>query len=353
MLETGLEYPFQKIYLVGLGSIGKKHLELSLKRSLRIVVVDPNPLAKNYVDHLPVAIKGRLELLNSLSEIKTNDEESLVVIANWGPDHFSTFKSFVNKGYRRFIIEKPLTSKISDLEELKGLIKSHNLIVRTNMPWNYSDFEKICREQMEKEELGPLLGITVTGGAKCLATIGIHHIGLAIQLFGSEPLSVSAKLHNSEINPRHKSLAYLEGVAFWQFSLERYLTISFSNQSHLQAFTVLTYKFGRILLEGEKATILKIGDLERSSIIKQVNTFIPNQFVTSLNPFVEESQEGGLSRVYSSILSDAPLGARDFGVVATSSLFGMLVSNAQKKSINLPMESSVSNQYQDFDWKIS
>ena len=206
---------------------------------------------------------------------------------------------------------------------------------------------------MEKEDLGPLLGITVTGGAKCLATIGIHHIGLAIQLFGSEPLSVSARLHDSEINPRHKSLAYLEGVAFWQFSLERYLTISFTNQSHLQTFSVLSYKFGRILIEGEKATILKIGDSERSSITKQVNTYIPNEVVTNLNPFFEESQEDGMSRIYDSILSYLPVSDRDFGLVATSSLFGMLVSNAQKKSIDLPMASSTSNQYRDIDWKIS
>jgi predicted dehydrogenase len=343
----------EKIVLIGLGSIGKKHLEFCLMLTNQVVVVDPNPLAREFVNGFDKKTRTQIEFLDSLDSITDDAGESLVIIANWGPNHFTTFKHFASKGYKKFIVEKPLVSKISDLEELGTLIKCHNLKVRTNMPWNYSDFDKITRELIEKEDMGPLLGMTVTGGAKCLATIGIHHIGLAIQMFGSEPISVNSSLHNSKINPRHEDLAYLEGVAFWEFSNNRYLTISFANQSHLQTFSVLSYQYGRILIEGEKAIVLKIDEADRATITKQVNTFVPSVEVTEFNPFANPLQDNSTARIYTSVLSESHLSEKDFGFAATNSLFGMLVSNAQKKSITLPMDLELLKEYREYDWKIS
>ena len=351
MEDLGLDILFEEIFLIGLGSIGKKHLEISLKLSGRIIVVDPSVAVKDFINQHPQ--KKKIQLFNSIDLINDYVEDSLVVIANWGPDHFKVFKHFAEIGFKRFLIEKPLTSKISDLEEMISLINRLRLIVKTNMPWNYLNFEGTIDQLTNKNELGPLLGVTVSGGAKCLATIGIHHIGFAIQLFGSEPISVGSSLQNSSINPRHSSLSYLEGTAFWEFPNGRFLTISFSNQSHLQAFSILSYKFGRIIIQGENATIFRISNLEISTISKQVNTFFPNEFVAEFRPFASSNYGDGMAQIYHSFISGISTKEKDYGVVATNSLFGMLISNDQQKVVRLPIDSGLKNHYREFDWRIS
>jgi len=351
MNEPKLESCLKTIIIVGVGSIGKKHLEISLRFSEDIYVIDPSSQVHDYINNHPS--KSKIKIMHDIEDFKKPVQESLVVISNWGPDHFKTFKSFVEKGFKSYIIEKPLASRLTDLVEMETLIHLRGLDVKTNMPWSYSNFSESVSDLVDFQKLGSLKNISVSGGAKCLATIGIHHIGLAIQLFQSAPISVVALLSNSKINPRNIELAYLEGTSSWQFSDQRFLTMTFSNESHLQAVSILTYTFGRIILEGNEATIFKISDLEISNITRPVDTYTPSERVGSFPPFTHNVFGDGTSYIYNSFFKNVTSVEVDLGVAATRSLFGMLVSNERQEVIHFPFEDDLINLYSEIDWKIS
>jgi predicted dehydrogenase len=351
MKEPKLETCLKSIIIVGVGSIGKKHLEISLRFSQDIYVIDPSSQVNDYIKNHPS--KSKIKIMHDIEDFKKPVQESLVVISNWGPDHFRTFKSFVEKGFKSFIIEKPLVSRLTDLVEMETLIHLRGLDVKTNMPWSYSNFSESVSDLVDFQKLGSLKNISVSGGAKCLATIGIHHIGLAIQLFQSAPISVMALLRDSKINPRNSELAYLEGTSSWQFSHQRFLAMTFSNESHLQAVSILTYTFGRIIIEGNEATIFRISDSELNNIARPVDTYSPSVRVGSFPPFNHKVFGDGTSYIYNSFFKNITSTEVDFGVAATRSLFGMLVSNDMQEVIHFPFEDDLLNKYSEVDWKIS
>ncbi|MFM5968871.1 MAG: hypothetical protein ACKOQ8_07550, partial [Micrococcales bacterium] len=82
-----------------------------------------------------------------------------------------------------------------------------------------------------EHNLVELVGVTVTGGARCIATNGIHYLDLATCLFGAEPESVTADLATQNINPRHESLAFYEGTVNYNYSGGRRFACVFLNGS--------------------------------------------------------------------------------------------------------------------------
>jgi predicted dehydrogenase len=107
---------------------------------------------------------------------------------------------------------------------------------------------KIINSTAQAELGGPPSSIVVHGGAKCLVTFGAHFVDLALDIFGSPPVRVAGFGNSQPINPRRKDLGYWEGSLTWEFSGNRYLTISFTNQSSVQALGVLYAPHGTMNL---------------------------------------------------------------------------------------------------------
>jgi predicted dehydrogenase len=117
---------------------------------------------------------------------------------------------------------------------------------------------KVINSVSQSELGGPPSSIVVHGGAKCLVTFGAHFVDLALDVFGSPPLRVAGFGSSQPINPRRKDLGYWEGSLTWEFSGNRYLTISFTNQSSVQALGVLYAPHGTMNLYPDgKVTMVK------------------------------------------------------------------------------------------------
>jgi predicted dehydrogenase len=117
---------------------------------------------------------------------------------------------------------------------------------------------KVINSVSQSELGGPPSSIVVHGGAKCLVTFGAHFVDLALDVFGSPPLRVTGFGNSQPINPRRKDLGYWEGSLTWEFSGNRYLTISFTNQSSVQALGVLYAPHGTMNLYPDgKVTMVK------------------------------------------------------------------------------------------------
>jgi predicted dehydrogenase len=339
--------------LIGLGSIGKTHSKYILRNSRSVIVIDPNMEVLNYLKREDLSTS--VVYFSSLESYRDEEIPEIAVIANWGPDHFSTIQKLVALGVKKMLVEKPLVSKLQDLEYLKKAISIGDLKIITNMPMSMGPLvEKIHKLQLN-ERLGEVQSITVTGGAKCLVTNGIHYIGLAAKVFKSDPVDVFSHLENSPINPRSKEFLFTEGTSSWYYGNGKNLTISFSNKSHTQLSMIMICEYGKIVIEDHLATVFIISTEKRGEIDKPARTMYPKEVLEEFEPYYFPSGLDGMGEFYSKIDSSDTKIWDDFkhGYMATEAVIGMLISSETKKLVELPLKSEVKGLYSLREWNIS
>jgi len=205
-----------KVLVLGVGSIGKRHITNLVEMGYKdIVVYDPNveeftiinPNAENYS---PKFAKSFEQALNSNCKI------AFVC----SPPHLHNKQALAcaNKGMHLFI-EKPLSNSLEGIDELLAIIKKKKLVMMTACNYRFSPTFKKVKNELGKTEFGKPLWASITYGSylpdwretnytKNYATspvtgggvlfdAGIHFIDFLLWLFGSAQV-VSAALNNQD-----------------------------------------------------------------------------------------------------------------------------------------------------------
>lgn len=238
------------VLIIGLGSVGKRHVDAATQLGYKVVGVDPKPL-----QYLSEEVKG-IELHPELTGLRGRRFQ-YCVIANWGPDHVtSLFEIHELDLTSKFIIEKPLCGSFKDLRELQNLISQGAVEFTLSFPRRYVDFNQHLEEATE----GGPTSISVWGGAQCISTNGSHWLDVAIGLFGF-PKSVIANLASQQINPRSADLDFFEGSATYQFSGGKKLDLSFDNKSWVSSTARFLFRNGFLeIKDGSDFYIEKVAD---------------------------------------------------------------------------------------------
>ncbi len=218
--------------LVGCGSIGKKHLQEMLTKFDSVLVVDISLEALTWATDEGSRVGGALvSVAQSVDEALSAAPFDVATIANWGPDHVPTIRKLQAVGQKNFVVEKPLADSIADARDILSEVERAGGKLWINLTRRYSGLPSGILRVAAEHNLGDLIGVTVTGGARCLATNGIHYLDLATVLFGSSPVSVTADLESQNINPRHESLAFYEGSVNYNYAGGKRFSCVFLNQS--------------------------------------------------------------------------------------------------------------------------
>jgi predicted dehydrogenase len=245
--------------LVGVGSVGKHHAKVMAERYERLLLVDPSPEVE---DWLKGHIQSKCEVFTSLSEaiaaLSPNVSSTTAVISHLAPDHFDAFTKIADAGVRHIVCEKPISDSLATAVAMVNRAEQQNIRFAVAFQRRFLQSAKIINSTAQAELGGPPSSIVVHGGAKCLVTFGAHFVDLALDIFGSPPVRVAGFGNSQPINPRRKDLGYWEGSLTWEFSGNRYLTISFTNQSSVQALGVLYAPHGTMNLYPDgKVTMAK------------------------------------------------------------------------------------------------
>jgi predicted dehydrogenase len=245
--------------LVGVGSVGKHHAKVMAERYKRLLLVDPSPEVK---DWLKGQIHSEHEVFTSLSEaidaLSPNAISTTAVISHLAPDHFDAFTKISDAGVRHIVCEKPISDSLATSMAMVNRAEQQSIRFSVAFQRRFLQSAKVINSVSQSELGGPPSSIVVHGGAKCLVTFGAHFVDLALDVFGSPPLRVAGFGSSQPINPRRKDLGYWEGSLTWEFSGNRYLTISFTNQSSVQALGVLYAPHGTMNLYPDgKVTMVK------------------------------------------------------------------------------------------------
>ncbi len=341
----------ENVILVGLGSIGKTHLKYLMKNFANIIIVDTN---KNVIsENLHLIGNHKYEYLSSLAEYKFDGSVvKHAVIANWGPDHFSTFNELVKIGVVSYIIEKPLAVSFKDLDKIRSIRQKKNLKIITNFQWSHGSFNNNLNVYASKFKLGKVCNIIVHGGAKCIATNGIHYLALSDLVFNSSPKCTFGSLNSSAINPRNKDFLFIGGVSNWAYSENRQLTIIFSNESSNSATMNLIFENGMAEVKGNQLKFLTFDKTFIESKLPKTKTSYSSITLAEIEAFNSKYLDGQ-EEIYKLFVEDKVLDNFESSYNVTRGLLANLLANEKKKCVNLESIIGKFSKAYKHQWNIS
>jgi len=276
--------------LIGVGSIGKHHAKVMAKRYEKLILVDPatdvHKWAKNNID-------CRYEIFSSLPEavlaISPHALSTTAVISHLAPDHFDAYTMLADAGIRHFVCEKPISDSLLAGRAMVDRAIQEGIRLTVGFPRRFLNTAKVINEIAESELGGPPSSLVIHGGAKCLITFGAHFVDLALDIFGCPPLRVAGFGSSQPINPRRKDLGYWEGSLSWEFTENRYFSMTFTNQSSVQAIGVLYAPQGTMsLFPNGSVTMAKrnVEDIEKDPRVTRVGVCLddPLQIIPPFAP---------------------------------------------------------------------
>jgi len=333
-----------KALIVGHGSVGKRHLLNLRKITHSITVIDPNSDSLTGLNSDITCFSSLEEFERTLEKDSQSKEEleAVGVVTNWGPDHFETTLRLISLGFKKILVEKPLASNMGQLEGYNKIL-DEGVKIWCNFHLRFGrGFQAIDNFQKSHGVDSPI-AISVTGGAKCLSTTGIHWIDLAVNLFKEAPSQIYGNISNSQINPRNASLSFFDGINFFRFSKNRTLSLHFSNAS--QSDAIITIMWERHMAEIRSGKIRFYGsDIDGSENLPTTRSIAFSQLIAE-----EDFFECGFDRLFAEFLE-----ARDSQshiLVANRALLLALCSDKLNKTV--AWDENLPESLKNYDWKIS
>ena len=170
--------------LVGVGSVGKHHAKVMAERYEKLLLVDPSPEVK---DWLQGQIQSEHKVFGSLPEaiaaLSPNASSTTAVISHLAPDHFEAFTKIADAGVRHILCEKPISDSLATAMAMVNRAEQESIRFSVAFQRRFLQSAKVINSVSQSELGGPPASIVVHGGAKCLVTFGAHFVDLALDIF--------------------------------------------------------------------------------------------------------------------------------------------------------------------------
>lgn len=245
---------FSKVVIIGYGSIGKKHADFLEPLCKTLILVDPNFVNEDVIN-MATPFQN-VETYGDISQVPYNFEfNDVIIIANWGPDHLSTLELVARKNANQIVLEKPCADSLQELDEIWQINTNYKLKIVVNQGWYYTNLGSRINKLSASLELGSVVAIWISGGARCLSTAGSHWVSLANQIYYSNPIELTGHGVSHNINPRGPHLAYVEGVFSYLYPENKRLSISLTNSSSVAGQINIVWKDAIGILDKENIVI--------------------------------------------------------------------------------------------------
>jgi len=192
-----------KVGVIGLGRIGKVHLENLLYRIPEATIVtayDPNQPKRNYAKNLGVPI-----VTDSAEEAINNEQLDAVIICSPTTTHVDIIKQAINAG-KHIFCEKPLDLSIENIELVNKWVSESNSKLQVGFNRRFDANFRQIRQQVQDGIIGephilnitsrdpeppPINFVPTSGGL--FMDMTIHDFDMARFIVGSEVVEVYAK----------------------------------------------------------------------------------------------------------------------------------------------------------------
>ena len=332
--------------LYGCGSIGKRHLAELDKFCEKLIVIEKDIEVRERIE---TQYGQKLQAFKSVEEV-TDSGFDVAVISTWGPDHLEHFEDLSELKPKFVLFEKPLESSLVKIDRIEEKIQNMGIPAAVNFHLRFSPLRERLLNLLQGNCYGDITNISITGGAKCMSTNGIHWLDFVSSLLGEQPKSVFADLDFKQINPRAKDLNFIGGVSVWRYAQDKTLTIDFSNRSYSDLTidiyferAVFNYRGGQITLRTSENTeeMIKLP-------INRTQNFSRLEFDENLGDVKEPD---GVSQTYSAIDKSPNTFTFENYLESTRQIIYACISSTVARRIT--PDEVLAKELRSHDWRIS
>ena len=261
----------KRIILVGCGNIGSRHLQAIAKLSyeIKIDIVEPNDDAQNLA-------KSRLNEISydktthkffwykSINELKDIGDVAIVTTHSVG--RVDLIIELMNKGNRRFLIEKMVCQSVNEYNHLLEEIKNYGGKGWVNItPRCFKSYRKI-KELLSKEKI---INFSVkTNSKNGLGTNAIHYIDLFSWLIEDNKIILDGKSLSDEllVNKRGANLREFSGMITGIANSSSSLSISFLPEFHDETIVEITTDTMKFTIDETNGKITTLGVADNDNL---------------------------------------------------------------------------------------
>jgi predicted dehydrogenase len=186
----------KRMAVVGLGHMGARHITALLEAGHTVAgLVDPNPECVGVREHPQLATLR----VSSLRDLTPANVDALV-IATTAPYHHPLACEAIALGFRRLVLEKPVTQSVADAIDLRNRAEAAGTRIVVNHGRRYCD--AYFRVRGLVGEMGPVRSVVLRSGGGALGCVGTHWIDLVTTVIDAEPVRVFATGTQAASNPR-------------------------------------------------------------------------------------------------------------------------------------------------------
>ncbi len=180
-----------RVGLVGFGRMGVRLWEAARRADLEVsAILDSDPEAFG----LTAQPESR-HAFTTDAETFWRTPVDILVIATTAPGHMPLLREGLARGIKRYVIEKPLATSVSEADETIRMARSEGARVLVNHTRRYCpNFITLASRLNGGEELGSLRMASMVFGGGSLGCNGPHGFDLFNLLFGDMPEAVMARM---------------------------------------------------------------------------------------------------------------------------------------------------------------
>jgi len=208
-----------KIYIIGAGQIGSRHLQAlkKVKIPLDIIVIDPSKqsLAVSRQRYEEVSSARHSHIINYIREIPDGQDIDLAIIATASNIRAKIIKNLLQKNTAQYLIlEKLLFDKKNDYLVIEKIFSKLKIKAWVNCPTRIRPiYQKIQKEMSDRK-----ISLRVTGSQWGLATNAIHYLDFVSDLAKESSYLINADYLDKKLLPsKRKDFLELSGTLYADF----------------------------------------------------------------------------------------------------------------------------------------
>lgn len=256
-----------KAAIVGMGRMGKVHLDALLQLGHHVVAVADNNIdtARDSVGHLPVPPP----VFSSASDLLTATDPELLCIATTADSHASILEeALADPALTHLFCEKPYVTVLTEAQRLNLIAEQGGKKIGLNHQMRFMNQYRVVQKEIASGRLGDFVSMTVCAPNFGWANNCSHYIEAFLWLVG-EPISgcqawLEPGLIESKRGPDFRDHA---GQAlFWTKDRKR-LYLDFGSDLGQGLVCIYGFKSGRIVIDEGQATVDISGRKEGGNLI--------------------------------------------------------------------------------------
>lgn len=179
-----------KIGIIGLGRMGRRHIQVARNLGFEIVgVYDPMPASVELaiqVQGIPASV-----VFGSALDMLQTARPDAIIVASTAPSHSEYVCMAATSGVAHILCEKPMAVSVAECDKMIEVCRASGTQLAVNHQMQFMEQYTIVKSLAESDALGGLRSVTVAASNFGLAMNGAHYFEMFRYLTGEEIDSVS------------------------------------------------------------------------------------------------------------------------------------------------------------------